>query len=176
MTRRTLGRATAAAALLAAALALAASAAGAAPDWNRRDDPLYEGIGFHAGKIGGVGLSMKFPLKWWLYGQATGGIWHTADNKRHNFGFMGQYILRQDSTLRLYLAAGFGYFYHKQREKFADAPDRWTKDDSWNTGFGVGVEMLRTERLSLQIEGDFTHQGDDDSIIFFPQVGVYYYF
>jgi hypothetical protein len=155
---------------------LAAGPALAAPDWNRTDDPLYEAIGLHAGKIGGVGLSLKFPFKWWLYGQATGGVWHTADNKRHNFGFMGQYILRQDANVRVFVAAGFGYFYHKKRVEVMDGPDRFQINDSWNKGFGVGVEMLRSERIAVQIEGDFTHEGDDGTIMFFPQVGLYYYF
>ena len=81
------------------------------PDWNRLDDPLYEGVGLHAGEIGGVGLSYKFPLKWWLNAQVTGGIWHTADDKRHNIGLMLQYVLRQAGRHRLYAAAGVGHFY-----------------------------------------------------------------
>lgn len=159
-------------------LALAPAAAGAAGegDWNRQDDPLLEGIGLHAGKIGGTGLAFKFPLQWWLYGQAAGGIWHTGDNRRHNFGLSLQYLLRQSGTMRVFLSTGLGYYYHREKLDFADAPDRYTVHDTWNTGFGVGLEMLRKERLSLQIEGDFTHESDDGSFLFFPQVGVFYYF
>ena len=48
--------------------------------------------------------------------------------------------------------------------------------EKWNTGFGIGVEFLRGERIALQIEGDFTHESDDNDFIFLPQVGFFYYF
>ncbi len=130
-----------------------------ARDWNRADDPLLDGVGLHAGKIGGVGLSFKFPLQWWLYGQATGGIWHTADNKQHNAGFEVQYLLRQDRALRLFVAGGIGYFYHQDRQTVFGGDDLVDTRHSWNTGFGVGVEMLRGERLSVQVEARFHPRG-----------------
>lgn len=157
-------------------LAVLAAVPASAGDWNRTDDPLLDGVGLHAGKIGGVGLSFKFPLQWWLYGQATGGIWHTADNKRHNAGFEVQYLLRQDRTLRLYLAGGIAYFYHQERQPVVGGDELVTTRHSWNTGFGVGAEMLRSERLSIQIEADFTHEGRDGSVTVFPQAGAYFYF
>ncbi len=147
-----------------------------ARDWNRTDDPLLDAVGLHAGKIGGVGLSFKFPLQWWLYGQATGGIWHTADNKRHNAGFEVQYILRQDRALRVFVAGGLAYFYHQERQPVLGGDDQVTTRHSLNTGFGVGVEMLRSERFALQVEADFTHEGGDGSVTVFPQVGAYFYF
>lgn len=166
-------RAAATAALLLAALAAAPASA---RDWNRSDDPLLDGVGLHAGKIGGVGLSFKFPLQWWLYGQATGGIWHTSDDKRHNAGFEVQYLLRQDRTLRLFVAGGIGYFYHQERQAVLGGDDRVDTQTSWNTGFGLGAEFLRGERWSLQVEADFTHEGNDGSVTVFPQVGAYFYF
>jgi len=54
--------------------------------------------------------------------------------------------------------------------------ETYEKHNTWNSGFGVGLETLRGERWSLQIEGDFTHESDDDSFIFFPQIGAFYYF
>lgn len=147
-----------------------------ARDWNRANDPMLDAVGLHAGKIGGVGLSFKFPLQWWLYGQATGGIWHTADNKRHNAGFEVQYLLRQDRTLRLFVAGGLGYFYHQERQAVLGGDDLVKTRHSLNTGFGVGAEMLRSERLSVQVEADFTHEGRDGSVTVFPQVGAYFYF
>ncbi|MHB8079289.1 MAG: hypothetical protein ACYDIE_08550 [Candidatus Krumholzibacteriia bacterium] len=157
-------------------LAALAAAPACARDWNRTDDPLLDGVGLHAGKIGGVGLSFKFPLRWWLYGQATGGIWHTADNKRHNAGFEVQYLLRQDRTLRLFVAGGLGYFYHQERQAVLGGDDLVTTRHSLNTGFGIGAEMLRSERFSVQVEADFTHEGRDGSVTVFPQVGAYFYF
>jgi len=157
-------------------LAVLAAAPASARDWNRADDPMLDGVGLHAGKIGGVGLSFKFPLQWWLYGQATGGIWHTADNKRHNAGFEVQYVLRQDRTLRLFAAAGVGYFYHQERQAVLGGDDLVETRHSWNTGFGIGAEMLRSERFSVQVEADFTHEGSDGSITVFPQAGAYFYF
>jgi hypothetical protein len=146
-------------------------------DWNRMDDPLAGAVGFHAGKIGGVGLAYKYPPVWWLNIQVAGGIWHTSDNKYHNFGLIFQYILRQDDKIRLYTAAGVGYFYHKERkEDPLDGREFFSVDKSWNSGVGIGVEWLRSERISFQIEGDFTHESDDGDVLFLPQAGVFFYF
>jgi len=157
---------------LAMTLLMPAAAARAERDWNRLDDPLTGALGLHLGKIGGVGLAYKYPPIWWLNFQVAGGIWHTGNQQRHNVGFQFQYLLRQDHKLRIYTTVGAGYFYHK--ELHDDRADDLS--EYWNTGFGVGVEFLRSERISVQVEGDFTHEGDDDDFIFFPQVGVFFYF
>jgi len=162
-------------ALLAAGLLIAAAPAGAR-DWNRTDDPMLDAVGLHAGKIGGVGLAFKFPVQWWLYGQVAGGIWHAGDHRRHNVGFQFQYVMRQDRRTRVYLAAGLGYFHHREKLAVVGGGETYEKHNTWNSGFGVGLETLRGERWSLQIEGDFTHESDDDSFIFFPQIGAFYYF
>jgi len=141
--------------------------------WNQPVDTMKGALGLHAGKIGGVGLAYKYPIKWWFYVQVAGGIWHKSGHKRNNVGLELQYILRQDDTRRLYLAAGAGYFSHKE---LVD-PDNQTYDHTktWHTGFGVGVELLITERISLQVEGDFTHDSDDGDFILLPQLGVFFY-
>lgn len=157
-------------------IALCAASPAGAGDWNRTDDPMLDAVGLHAGKLGGVGLAAKFPLQWWLYGQVGGGIWHTGGDKRHNLGLMLHYVMRQDRSLRVYFGAGLGYFYHQEKVKVVGGADAKQTHDSWNAGFGVGAELLRGERWSIQIEGDFTHESDDDSFLFFPQVGAFYYF
>jgi hypothetical protein len=159
-------------ALLVVILLLGAGPAAAVKDWNRLDDRMQGAIGLHLGKLGGIGLAYKYPPIWWLNVQVGGGIWHTDKDKRHNLGVEAQYILRQDSQLRLFLAAGAGYFYHKEVRD--DEPDE--VKDYWNTGFGIGVEWLQTDRISIQVEGDFTHEGDDQDFIFLPQVGAFFYF
>ena len=136
-------------------------------DWNRTDDPLYESIGLHGGMASGFGLSYKFPVKWWLYGQVTGGIWNTKENKRSNLGLEIQYILRQTGRDRIFLDAGSTYFYHK---------DNGQVKDHMNAGFGVGIERLYGERVSVQLQVDFIYQGNEESMMLFPQVGMYYYF
>jgi opacity protein-like surface antigen len=153
-----------------------ATPAAAQRDWNRTDDPLKESLGLHAGKIGGVGLAYKYPIRWWFYLQLAGGIWHTSDDKRHNVGGELQYVLRQDDRLRLFAAVGAGYFYHKEYEDGPGDTRTASVKDHWNTGFGIGVEYLKTDRIALQLEGDFTHEGDDDDVIFLPQVAVFLYF
>ncbi len=146
-------------------------------DWNRVDDPMQGAIGAHVGKIGGVGLAYKYPPVWWLNLQVAGAIWHTQDDKRHNLGFMLQYILRQDDRLRIYTGGGAAYFYHKERNgENPDGSDAWTTATHWNGGFGVGVEWLQGGRLSFQLDGNFTYEGDKEQIIFLPQAGVFYYF
>jgi opacity protein-like surface antigen len=152
-------------------LLLGGDAAAAGKDWNRTDDPLLGAVGVHAGKIGGTGLSLKFPIVWWLYVQGAGAIWNTSNDKRHNYGLEAQYLLRQDRNLRLFLATGAGRYYHKKTPENA----REEVDAHWNYGFGVGTEFLLTERWSLQVELDFTHDGDDDTFTLFPQVGTFFY-
>ncbi|HPF36533.1 MAG TPA: hypothetical protein P5571_04255 [Candidatus Krumholzibacteria bacterium] len=153
--------------LIALLLPVLAAAQTRPGDWNRLDDPMYEAIGLHAGLSGGFGLSYKFPIQWWLYGQATGGIWNNKDDDRHNLGLELQYILRQDGRDRVFVAGSVGHYYHKQ-------PGRTR--DHLSAGFGVGIERLYWERAAVQVELDFLHQGDEDSVILFPQVGLYYYF
>ena len=149
--------------------------AAAAPDWNRIDDPMQGGLGLHAGKIGGSGLAFKWPLQWFLQVQVAGGIWNGEEDKRHDFGVELQYLLRQDPKLRLYLMTGAGYYYHKQQERHTSGEEFWETDDSWNTGFGVGVERLVGERWSLKMDLDFTYQTDDDTVKLWPQAGVFFY-
>jgi hypothetical protein len=149
-----------------------AGPANAQKDWNRYDDPMKGAIGAHVGKIGGVGLAYKYPPVWWLNIQIAGAIWHTGDNKRHNLGLILQYILRQETRVRLYLVGGAAYFYHEKLEE----GDNYVTSKVVNAGFGVGMEYLLGDRLSLQIDGDFTYEGDDKDILFLPQVGLFYYF
>jgi hypothetical protein len=149
-------------------VALASQAAAQTRDWNRVDDPLYEAIGLNVGFASGVGLSYKFPIKWWLYGQVAGGIWNNKNDNRHNLGFALQYILRQNGRDKLFLSGGAAHFYHKENDR--------TKDHI-NTGFGVGMERLMGERTAVQVEAVFTYRGnDEDSLMVFPQMGIHYYF
>ena len=160
-------------ALVAGLLVTAATGFGpaAARDWNRVDDPLQGAIGVHAGKVAGTGLSFKLPLQWFLYFQATGLIWHTSENKWHNYGFALQYLLRQDRQMRLFLAGGVARYYHKKVKD--DGPDE--EEANWNTGLGVGTEFLLGERVSAQVQLDFTYEGEDENITLFPQAGIYFY-
>ncbi|MBE0566728.1 MAG: hypothetical protein IH621_12250 [Krumholzibacteria bacterium] len=148
---------------------------GPAPDWNDTADPLLSALGLHYGRIGGHGLAFRLPVKWWLYLQTAGGLWHTTDRRRHNLGLELNYILRQDRTLRLYLAGGAGYFYDKEKTGTRDGADLWDQESHWNYGFGVGVELLRGRRWSLQFEGNFMHNGDNGETKVTPQAGIYYY-
>ncbi len=154
-------------ALTAVAVVLPVFASAQDLDWNRVDDPMYEAIGLQLGLATGTGLSYKFPLKWWLYAQITGGIWNDSNDKRHNLGAELQYILRASGRDKLFLGAGLGHYYHKK-------PGRTL--DHVNTMFGVGLERLYGERTAVQLEVDFLYQSNDDSVILFPQAGVYFYF
>ena len=149
-------------------IALTSQAAAQTRDWNRVDDPLYEAIGLNLGLTSGVGLSYKFPIKWWLYGQIAGGIWNNKDDTRNNVGFSLQYILRQNGRDKLFLTGGTAHFYHKE--------NGLTKDH-FNMGFGVGMERLMGERTAVQVEAVFTYRGNaTESLMVFPQVGIHYYF
>ena len=163
------------AALVFLGTAAPAVAQGAVPDWNDPADPLLSAVGLHYGRIGGHGLAFRLPVKWYLYVQAAGGLWHTADRKRHNLGLQFNYILRQDRTLRLYLAGGAGWFYDEEKLGTTDGVDVWDEESDWNYGAGVGIELLRGTRWSLQLEGDFVHYGKSGDVKVIPQAGIYYY-
>lgn len=145
------------------------------PDWNRADDTLAGGLGLHYGKLGGHGLAFRLPVRWWLYAQIAGGVWHTQDHKRHNLGLELNYLLRQDQRLRLYLAAGAAYFYDKEKAPLAGLPENWDKNEDWNVGGGVGVEVLQGQRWSFQVEADFVHDGRHGDTKLLPQAGIYFY-
>jgi len=158
-----------------AALILVAVAPGAPAqsvrDWNDTADPLQGALGLHYGKIGGHGLAFRLPVRWWLYLQLAGGLWHTQDRRQHDYGFNLNYLLRQDRTLRLFLGGGGAYFYDDRRN---DA-GVWTKETNWNWGAGVGIEILQGRRWSWKVEGDFIRYGNSGDIKITPQVGVFYY-
>lgn len=148
---------------------------GQAKDWNKTGDTLESAIGLHYGNLGGNGLSFRYPLRWYLYVQAAGGIWHSDDDQKHNLGAQINYILRQDAHLRLYLAAGLGYFYHREKVGESGGTDLWEKSRNWNTGAGVGIEYLLAPRVGLQGELDFVHEGEDGDVKVSPQLGIHFY-
>jgi hypothetical protein len=140
-------------------------------DWNDTGDPLQGALGLHYGKIGGHGLAFRLPLRWWLYFQVAGGLWHTQDQKQHNYGFNLNYVLRQDQTLRLFVGGGAAYFYDDEKND----QGVWNKETNWNWGAGVGIEILQGRRWSWKLEGDFIRHGNSGDIKITPQVGVFYY-
>lgn len=169
-------------ALPAAILVMAAFAGGRAVaqdysgrDWNRTGDTLEGAMGLHYGNLGGNGLSFRLPLRWYLYTQFAGGIWHGTDDQRHNLGLQINYILRQDAHVRLYLGGGVGYFYHREKVGTSAGVDLWHKTNDWNKGAGVGLEYLLGPRVGLQGELDFVHEGRDGEIKVSPQFGLHYY-
>ncbi len=146
-----------------------------ASDWNRGQDTLEGALGLHYGKLGGHGLAFRLPIKWYLYFQTAGGIWHTQDRERHNIGAELHYILRQDTRTRIFLAAGLAYFYDNEKTGTSGGSDIWQTNNNWNTGLGVGMEFLQGRRWSIQGELDFVRDGSSDNITLAPQVGIYYY-
>ena len=139
-------------------------------DWNQTHDTLASAVGVHAGKIGGTGLAFRVPVKWYLYLQTAGGIWHVEDDKRHNLGVSLNYLLRQDQRVRLYVTGGLGYFYHKER-----LDGGWDTDKAWNSGGGIGLEYLQGRRWSWKVDLAFIHESDDGDVRLSPQVGIFYY-
>jgi len=147
---------------------LATASVAQLPDWNADDnDPMLEAIGLHTGYSGGFGLSYKFPVKWWLYCQLAGGIWNTNDHQRNNLGLSVQYVLRQEGEMKIFIAGSAAHFHHK---------DNGITKSHWNRGFGVGAERLIGQRTAVQAELAFTHRGNKDTIMLFPQVGLNFYF
>ena len=177
-TRR--ARALAAAALAGALLAAAAGPARAGGysdgrDWNRGGDTLTGAVGLHAGKIGGTGLAFRLPVQWFLYAQVAGGIWHTQDDQRHNLGVQAQYLLRQDTKLRLFTAIGLAGYYHREKTGVSADGDVWQKKTDWNYGAGLGVEVLQGPRWAWLAELDFVHEERTGNTTVSPQAGLSYY-
>jgi hypothetical protein len=167
------------------ALVLAGSLFGAAAataqdtgaiDWNHASDPLQGGIGLHYGQLGGHGLAFRAPIRWWLYFQVAGGVWHTEDKQQHNLGFNLNYILRQDQRTRIYINAGTGFFYSKEVVGTGAGGEEITDlEENWNLGGGVGLEYLQGKRWAWKIEANFAHLGKSGDIKVIPQAGVSYY-
>jgi len=144
-------------------------------DWNNTGDPLHSAIGLHYGQLGGHGLAFRAPLRWWLYAQIAGGVWHTADRQQHNLGFNLNYILRQDQRVRVFINVGTAYFYDKEKLNTTSAGDVHDLDKNWNLGGGVGIEYLQGRRWSWKLEADFAHLGKSGDIKVVPQAGIAYY-
>jgi hypothetical protein len=155
--------------LLVAGLILISPSLGSAQDtsgldWNQPVDTMASALGVHYGQFGGQGLAFNVPLKWYLYFQGAGGVWHVNDDKRHNLGASLHYILRQDQR------AGLGYYYHKEL-----MDGLWDIEENWNTGGGIGIEYLQGKRWSWQLDLAFVHESEDGDIKLFPQAGLFYY-
>ena len=144
-------------------------------DWNKEGDTLEGALGLHYGKLGGNGLSLRLPVTWYLYLQLGGGVWHTESDQKHNLGVQLDYILRQDAHLRLYVAGGVGYFYHREKVGQSAGVDQWDKDEDYYVGGGVGLEYLLGPRVAVQGEFDFIHDSDKGEVKVYPQVGIHYY-
>ena len=144
-------------------------------DWNNTADPLLGAIGLHYGQVGGHGLAFRAPLRWWLYVQVVGGVWHTSDHQQHNLGFNLNYILRQDQRVRVFINAGTAYFYDKERVGTTSAGEVHDLDKNWNLGGGVGIEYLQGRRWSWKLEANFAHLGKSGDIKVVPQAGIAYY-
>jgi len=144
-------------------------------DWNNTGDPLLGGVGLHYGQIGGHGLSFRMPLRWWLYFQVAGGVWHTSDKQQHNVGFNLNYILRQDQRTRIFISAGTAYFYRKEDLGNVGGQETYDLETNWNLGGGVGIEYLQGRRWAWKIEADFAHLGKSGDIKVVPQAGIAYY-
>lgn len=168
---------------LAALVLLAVAAAAPAPaaargdgrDWNRSGDTLAGAVGLHIGKIGGTGLAFRLPVEWFLYAQVAGGIWHSGDNQRHNLGLQLQYLLRQDSRLRLFTAVGTAFYYRREKLGTGPAGDVFAADTDWNFGAGVGIEVLQGPRWAWLLEFDFVHEERTGDTTVSPQAGISYY-
>ena len=126
-------------------------------------------------KLGGHGLAFRMPLRWWLYLQVAGGVWHTEDKKQHDVGFNLNYLLRQDQRLRLFINAGVGYFYRRELVGTSGGQDVFDTDKNWNLGGGVGLEYLQGSRWAWKVEADFAHLGKSGDIKVIPQAGISYY-
>lgn len=162
--------------LLAAAAGPAhAAAQGDGRDWNRGGDTLTGAVGLHYGKIGGTGLSFRVPLQWFLYAQVAGGVWHTSDDQRHNLGVQLHYLLRQDAHLRLFTGVGLANYYHREKTGTDVNGDIFVKDNDWNYGAGVGIEVLQGPRWSWLLELDFVHEERTGNTTVSPQAGLSFY-
>jgi len=72
---------------------------------------------------------------------------------------------------------GVGYF-HRREKKWDEGlkKNRWEDHTDLNTGFGLGIEVIRYSRIGVGIDGEFTYFSDDDHILFLPEVALHYYF
>ncbi|MBM4130611.1 hypothetical protein FJ250_06230 [bacterium] len=162
-------------AVLAALAPRPAAARGDARDWNRGGDTLAGAVGLHIGKIGGTGLAFRLPVEWFLYAQVAGGIWHSGDDQRHNLGLQLQYLLRQDSRLRLFTAIGTAFYYRREQIGSGPGGGVHSADTDWNYGAGVGIEVLQGPRWAWLLEFDFVHEERTGDTTVSPQAGVSYY-
>jgi len=145
------------------------------PDWNNTGDPLKSALGLHYGQVGGHGLAFRMPVRWWLYVQIAGGIWHTDDNQDHNLGINLNYILRQDDRLRIFVSGGGAYFYNKEKVGQSGGDVVFETETNWNWGGGVGLEYLQGKRWAWKVEADFAKLGESGNIKVIPQAGISYY-
>lgn len=141
------------------------------------EDKLTQGLGFAAGYISGAGMSYKVHTPSRLCLQFTGGVWKTKKRLNYDLGFLLQRTLHRTGIIRFYILTGGGYF--RQREKKWDkdlSKNRWKDHQDLNTGFGLGIEVVKSSRIGVAIDGEFTYFTKRDEILFLPEAALHYYF
>jgi len=141
------------------------------------EEELSQGLGFAAGYISGLGISYKVHTPGKLCLQFTGGVWKTKKKLSYDLGFLLQRTLHRTENIRFYILTGVGYF-HRREKKWDEGlkKNRWEDHTDLNTGFGLGIEVIRYSRIGVGIDGEFTYFPDDDQILFLPEVALHYYF
>jgi len=141
------------------------------------EEELTQGLGFAVGYISGVGMSYKVhtPGKFCL--QFTAGVWKTKKKLSYDLGFLLQRTLHRTEIIRFYVLSGVGYF--RQRERRWDENLKrklWKNNRALNTGFGLGIEVVKSSRIGVAVDGEFTYFTKNDEILFLPEAALHYYF
>jgi hypothetical protein len=70
---------------------------------------------------------------------------------------------------------GLANYYHREKTGTDVNGDIFVKDNDWNYGAGVGIEVLQGPRWSWLLELDFVHEERTGNTTVSPQAGLSYY-
>ena len=167
-----------------------------------RLDVPRKGLGFAAGAMSGIGLSYKQHLPNLYVPQVAFGILKYEEDFNVNVGLALQRTFHATDLVRFYAITGLSLFWDREewdeyvydrmggRERVGKRRETETR---YNTGIGIGVEVLLWKRIGVAVDGEYTftfksseisspnpdyedRTEDTTEIRFLPQVAAHYYF
>ncbi len=130
-------------------------------------------IGLAAGFTTGLGFAYRFMDKGWGFQVVAGP--YVADHGDRVLASLGLTLLKgiaESRTMSFYGYLANSYNIDKHDEDYGNV----YKEDSWNTGIGVGFEVDTRKRVVLDVMVGYAQYNTFETLFFTAELGLFYRF